>query len=61
MCNFYRCKSFYLKDITFTAKGDFPVYACDRGHNISNKCNKACADFQKKYLANRGRRLAFAF
>ena len=39
-----RCKFFYLKETTFSLKGEWPIYACEKGHDINTECNKSCPD-----------------
>ncbi len=46
MSTLQHCKFFYLREVVFDLKGELPVYACERGHDISAECNEACPDFQ---------------
>jgi hypothetical protein len=41
------CKFFYLKEVNFALKGETPVYACDKGHDIGSECNKSCPDLKR--------------
>ncbi len=41
------CKFFYLQEVKFALKGETPVYACEKGHDIENECVKSCPDFKQ--------------
>ena len=47
MSTFNKCTFFYLSEVIFSLKGELPVYACDRKHEINTECNEACPDFQQ--------------
>ncbi len=50
MSTIHKCKSFYLKEVIFDLKGELPVYACERGHDICLECNKSCPDLQPIHI-----------
>jgi hypothetical protein len=58
MNTFYRCKFFYLKEVTSAPKGEFPIYACEREHDISTECDKSCPDFQQIQTHDKANQLA---